>query len=263
MSAGDGYTHETLPGGWTVGRFGSLAAISGITHAVSTTQALDPDLIKNDRSAAAEALAHALGLQGVAVCHQVHGSRVLLPQKGGIAGEADALATDRPGLGVMAISADCPLVLVADRDGRAAGVAHASWRGTVKSVAGGLIETMHCRLGCEPQSLAACICPSAGPCCYEVGPDVLHAAIEGLGSEAERFFTPTGGGKFHLDLWAANVHQLLAAGVESDSIHCAGVCTICSGELYCSYRLRGSSAGRFAAVVGIGGDGQQPRRKET
>ncbi|MFP4053313.1 MAG: polyphenol oxidase family protein [Phycisphaerae bacterium] len=263
MPAGEGYAHGTLSGVGTVGRFDALASVPGMVHAVTTARSLDPDLVKNDRAAAARVLADGLGLCGVAVCHQVHGGRVVLPRQGGIAGEADALATDRPGLGVMAISADCPLVLVADRHGRAAGVAHASWRSTVKGITGRLIDTMRHDLGCDPGELIACICPSVGPCCYEVGQDVLHAAKDGLGGEGERFFTAKGGGKYYLDLWAANAWQLRSAGVQGDSIHCGGVCTICSGDLYCSYRRDGDAAGRFAAVIGLCGDEETSAGKET
>jgi len=49
----------------------------------------------------------------VAWVRQVHGGVVLRVDEAGLAGEADALVSDRPGLLLRGRSADCPLVLAA------------------------------------------------------------------------------------------------------------------------------------------------------
>jgi YfiH family protein len=198
-AAGDSrdlFTLATLANGWRVGLFAPLTRLAGLAHAVTTRHGLDARLARADRSAAAAQVAAALGLEGVAFCHQVHGATVLRVEAAGLAGEGDALLTDRPGLGVMGFSADCPLVLVADPAGPGVGVAHASWRSTVQRITALLVEAMAGELGAPPERLVACICPSAGPCCYEVGGEVVQAAVEALGLGAERFFrerTPDGG----------------------------------------------------------------------
>jgi len=237
-------------GDWQVGRFGALAGAGGLTHAVTTRQGPDGGLLKADPAAAAELLAQRLGLDAIAFCRQVHGTDVLAVSSGGAAGEGDGLVTDTPGLGVMALGADCPLILAADASGLAVGVAHASWRGTVASVATRLIETLAAEFGSRPSRVIACICPSAGPCCYEVGGEVLDAAVRGLGLGAERFFRARPGGKFLFDLWLANRDQLLRAGLPRRNVHTAGLCTICRNDLFPSHRREGPSAGRFAAVIG-------------
>jgi copper oxidase (laccase) domain-containing protein len=106
-------------------------------------------------------------------------------------------------------------------------------------------------LGCEASDLVACICPSAGPECYEVGDEVRAAALGGIGPHAAAFFRAGPRGRDHLDLWHANVDALTRAGLEPTSIHVAGVCTLCRNDLFPSHRREGEAAGRFAAVVGL------------
>ncbi|MHC4521620.1 MAG: laccase domain-containing protein, partial [Planctomycetota bacterium] len=106
-------------------------------------------------------------------------------------------------------------------------------------------------LGCEAADLVACICPSAGPECYEVGDEVRAAAVEAIGPHAEAFFHPGPSGRDHFDLWAVNVDALIRCGVPAESIHVAGVCTLCRNDLFPSHRREGQRAGRFAAVIGL------------
>ena len=202
------------------------------------------------------ALSQAARATEAAWVRQVHGGTVLQAPGPGCPGEADALWTDRPGLAVIGRSADCPLVLVAGfrDDGRpVAGFAHASWRSTVRGITAKLVDAMS-DLGNGTNRLQAVICPSAGPCCYEVGPEVRVQAIDLLGPEATRFFLARGD-RFHLDLWAANVAQLEASGLPPASIQVARTCTICtlppSPDTYPSYRRQGDQAGRFAGLAMI------------
>ena len=252
--AGEGdYALQTMPNGWRVGRFASLSAVEGLAHAVTTRQAMDVNLPAADRDAAARRVGEAMGLAGVAFCKQVHGAKVHRAESAGLAGEGDGLVTNAPDLGVMGFSADCPLVLVADAAGPAVGVAHASWRSTVQSVTARLIERLEGEFGCDPAGLIAAIAPSAGPCCYEVGPEVVEKAVRELGLMAEKYFRASGE-RFLFDLWGLNRAQLISAGVQAENIHIARVCTICGNDTYPSYRQEGDAAGRFVAVIGRRGE---------
>ena len=262
-----GFHFAQLANGWRVGRFAALEAIAGVTHAVTTKGALDVAVIRNDHAAAAARIAEALALEQTVFVEQVHGNLVLpvaAPSEddqraaGRYMGQADGLVTDRPGIGVLTRGADCPLILIADPVTRSVGSAHASWRGTVQHMASHLVKAMSeiaksQAIGiAESQAiegrLVACICPSAGPCCYEVGPEVVRTAVEKIGPHAEAFFVRRGGQVF-FDLWAANRDQLLRAGLVAHNIHVAGVCTMCRTDLFPSHRREGSAAGRYAAVI--------------
>lgn len=225
----------------------------GWRHGWSTTAGPDfrgdPD--SAEQAASVDTLVRAAGLQEGAWARQVHGGTVLEVTGSGFAGEADALWTDRPGLGVVGRGADCPLILVGGTraDGtRAWGFAHASWRSTVQGITAGLVLALN-RAGVDPGGMGAVICPSAGPCCYEVGHDVRQKAEESLGPGAAWFFTDRAG-RITFDLWAANTAQLTAAGVDEGRIFNVRHCTICGDGSFPSYRREGDRAGRFAAVIG-------------
>ncbi len=111
------------------------------------------------------------------------------------------------------------------------------------------LDTMN-HLGCDPGDLVACLCPSAGPECYEVGPEVQEAALEGIGPHAAAFFIP-GPAQLHFDLWSANVDALIRGGLNRENVHVAGLCTLCRNDLFPSHRREGPGAGRFVAAIGL------------
>jgi len=244
-----GFRLEPLANGWLAGRFAALEAL-GIPHLVTTRHGPSVDQIRQDTATAGQQIAHALDLNETAFLGQVHGGDVLTCREGGLAGSGDGLVTGTEALVLLGKSGDCPIVLIADMQRHAVGFAHASWRATVASIVPAVVERM-VDLGCRAADLVACICPSAGPECYEVGDEVRTAAVEEIGAHAEGFFRPGPNGKRHFDLWAANVDALTRSGVSPGSIHVAGICTLCRNDLFPSHRCEGEAAGRFAAVIGL------------
>jgi len=247
-----GFRLERLPNGWLVGRFAVLDAM-GLPHLVTTRQGPDVQELRRDPGVAGPEIARCLGLEDAAFLEQVHGGDVLACKQGGYVGHADGLVTAKKGLAVLGKSGDCPIVLIADRRGRAVGFAHASWKATVAGIVPATVRNM-VDLGCRPVDLVACICPSAGPCCYEVGEEVRQAALHGIGPHAEAFFhsrDARASGKCHFDLWQANADALIRAGLTGESIHISGVCTLCRNDLFPSHRKEGGAAGRFAGGIGL------------
>ena len=262
---------ERLPNGWQVGRFTALEDL-GVAHFVTTRRGPDVQQVRHDPATAGRQIARVLSLRDVAFLEQVHGGNVIVCEKGGCAGFADGLVTATKGLALFGKSADCPIILIADRRGHAIGFAHASWRATVAGITPAVVRRM-VALGCDPSDLVACICPSAGPCCYEVGEEVRAAALSGIGPHAMSFFrlakrprpargtsdTAVCSAQHHLDLWRANACAFARAGLPARSIHVAGICTICCNDFFPSYRREGDAAGRFAAVLGWASPAQGTR----
>jgi len=149
---------------------------------------------------------------------------------------------------VLALSADCPIVLVFDPEAGVLGLAHAGWRGTVAGITGNLVRTMVRDFGGQPGTMLAAISPSAGPCCYEVGQDVIDAAVHSLPDPGTFFQRRDGHAYF--DLWAANVAQLTGAGLVVDRIDLAARCTICDEACF-SYRRDGKSTGHAGLIAVI------------
>ncbi len=202
------------------------------------------------RSANWRRLAEAIRLDGgLAPQLQVHENDIVRVTDAGHFHDtppADASFTDRVGLALLAFSADCPLVGVY-APGVGVGVAHASWRCTAGLIVQRLVERMVGELGCDPRRMWACMGPSAGPCCYEVGPEVREAAADLPDRDA---CFPEVAGRLHFDLWTAGRQQLEAAGLPGEQIEIAGLCTMCHSDRFFSYRREGRGVGQFGLVIG-------------
>ncbi len=227
-----------------------------------------------------DSLCAELGLGWLCASRQVHGTAVqrvvalaetgiraegaCLPASVGSAGEAVAIdadghATALRGVGVMVLVADC-LPVVLGSEGGAVAALHAGWRGLAAGVLEEGVRALR-EVGGEGE-IAAVIGPGAGPCCYEVGPEV-HAAFgaslkvhAALGASPEAHAAPgasQGPARRHgrtLDLPGLARARLEAAGVAR--VEDVGVCTVCSTDLY-SHRREGLAAGRQAGIAWLEG----------
>lgn len=138
-----------------------------LADGVAFSEASDGDL-RSDPSARA-ALSGELGIpEDWAVVRQVHGDLVVRVDAAGSWGEADAMWTTASLLPLAVFTADCFGVVLAGSG--AVGVAHAGWRGAAGGVVAGLRRAME-EAGHVP--VAAAVGPGIGPCCFEVGPEVL------------------------------------------------------------------------------------------
>lgn len=244
----DNFELKVNDSGWLVGYFGALNALE-IPHIITTKHGVDTLQIRDCPERVLPTIGRFLGSEQVAHLTQVHGPVVLEATQPGLAGQADGLFTRCKGLVLAGKSADCPIVLVADRGRAVIGFAHASWRSTVAGVVPALIRRM-ISSGVRPDSLVAGIGPSIGPECYEVGAEVRQAALEHIGKHAARFFEP-GPAKDHFNLWRANRDALLRAGLLPQHIHIAGICTACHTDIFPCFRREKARAGRFVVAIGL------------
>jgi len=159
--------------------------------------------------------------------------------------EADAAVAAEAGLLLAIETADCLPVLLVDRRRCAVAVAHAGWRGTAAGVVRCAVEALRAT-GSRAEDLVAGLGPAIGSCCYEVGEELRTA----FGVGGADFFRPGRRGRPHLDLRAANVAQLTAAGV--GAIHSLDECTFCHARRHPSSRRDGHGAGRTVSFVGFG-----------
>jgi YfiH family protein len=161
----------------------------------------------------------------------------------------DCLVTREPGTLLLLKFADCVPVVIWDPVRQVVALVHAGWRGTVIKAPAAAVEAMAANFGSNPADLVAGIGPSIGPCCYEVGDEVVAAVDEAFGDSDVVIREP--GKKARLDLWEANAQTLRGTGISSNRIEVAGICTRCRNDLFFSHRAEGSPAGRFAVVAGI------------
>jgi polyphenol oxidase len=178
--------------------------------------------------------------------HQVHGNRVVTVQENRLTDSefrngCDGLVTDRPGLVLAVLVADCVPVLMSDPVAGVVGVAHAGRLGTALGVATQTIDAM-CALGAVPERIAVRLGPSICGMCYEVPEqlrDEVDAVVPGSAS-LSRQGTPS------LDLRAGLIAQLAQRGVTAKAV---GPCTAESSH-YFSYR-REATTGRFAGLTWV------------
>ncbi len=160
--------------------------------------------------------------------HQVHGANLAFhPGTGAEAMEVDGHVITEAGPIGLVYTADClPVALVGP-----AGIAmlHCGWRG----LAAGIVA----RGAAAVDATHAAIGPGIGPCCYEVGDDVLDA-FDGLGEGVVA-------GRM-LDLPEVARRLLERAGVED--VASAGLCTCCEEGLFFSHR-RDGGPGRQAGLA--------------
>lgn len=218
----------------------------------------EPARVEDNRRRFAEILG--IDPRQVVAASQVHGNRIARINAPLSSGEpppdVDGLVTNRPGVFLRLLYADCVPLLVADRRGRAVGVGHAGWRGTEAGVGQELVRTLAAEYDLAPTDLRAIVGPSIGPCCYSVGPEVV-AAFRARWDDADAYVHRTEDGAV-VDLWEANRRQLIASGLRDEDVLVAGACTRCQVEEFFSHRGQEGRAGRFGAIVGLAevGDGR-------
>jgi polyphenol oxidase len=176
----------------------------------------------------------------IPIALQVHGAELVShagPQQpspfahpGSDLPSADGHVVTTPDLAPLVFVADCLPVALAGPRGVA--MLHCGWRGLAAGIVAAGTEAVGAR--------AAAIGPGIGPCCYEVGEEVLES-FSGLGDGVAE-------GRM-LDLAEVARRLLREAGVER--IESAGLCTSCEAELFFSHRRDGGVTGRQAGLAWI------------
>lgn len=201
---------------------------------------------------------------------QVHGAAVARVRAGDApaavaAREADALCTDAPDVRLGIYVADCVPAVLADPRTGAFAAAHAGWRGTVAGVLPAAVRALGEAFGSRPEDLRVVMGPAIGPCCFEVGPEVV-AAFEALipGARAGEVVLPSPRGapdKANVDLKLANRILLEAAGVAPAAIDATPDCTHHDRARFFSFRRDGSATGQHVGFIGRPGlEGVASRR---
>ncbi|NLJ34390.1 MAG: peptidoglycan editing factor PgeF [Firmicutes bacterium] len=187
---------------------------------------------------------------GIAVVTEKHRGRGSYSHGDGLPG-TDALITNKKGLVLSTYFADCVPLLFLDPVRRVIGTAHAGWKGSIAAIGPKTLARMEGAYATEASHCLVGIGPSIGPCCYEVGKEVLDPLKEVFPTDWYLYVVPGGKGKFHLNLWELNRQQLLAAGVRDKNIFLSSLCTFCHRDTFFSYRAQGGNTGSLSAVIAL------------
>ena len=238
-----------------------LGGVSAMPNDALSLAGFNDDLAENILENRRRFLKLFPGDWALAGCWQVHGADVRVVANAAEAKPAenergdtiycDVIVSNAKGVLAGVKTADCVPILIGDPVTGGFAAIHAGWRGTLGTAAIVGVKRLVHEYGAKAEDLRVAIGASAGPCCYEVGTDVIDAFTNRF--SGANLFTTTRPGHAKIDLLQANRDQLMSSGVLPDRIHIAPLCTMCRTDLFFSYRKEKSlhgKVGRLMAVVG-------------
>jgi len=211
----------------------------------------DREAVGENRRRAVEAV---LPNAALATLYQVHSADVVTvaaPFDDDQRPHADALVTNRPGMLLGVLAADCVPVLFADRQAGVIGAAHSGWKGAIAGVTDSTIAAMEA-LGAERERIVAAIGPCIGRASYEVDDGFLRR-FEDADPANERFFSAGRPGHHQFDIEAYVAARLAGAGI--GRAECLGLDTYADPDRFFSFRRsthRGEADyGRQISLIGL------------
>lgn len=167
-------------------------------------------VLQNRRRVAAHMKVTPDALMGV---YQVHSAHCIVAHAAGQPRlEADALVTEKPGLALTILTADCAPVLFADAEAKVIGACHAGWKGALGGVVEATVAAMR-KLGADPKRITAAIGPCIAQASYEVGADFMEPFLAEHPGSAVCFAPGVSPDKRQFDLPAYVLSRLQRAGV--------------------------------------------------
>ncbi|MBK6708184.1 MAG: peptidoglycan editing factor PgeF [Sphingomonadales bacterium] len=248
--------HSRLLGAIPHGFLGRRGGISEGIHAglnVGLGSDDDREAVLENRRRAANAV---LPNTELVTVHQIHSPDVV-PVAEAVAldarPKADAMVTNRPGLLLGILTADCVPVLFADSEAGVIGAAHAGWKGAISGVTDNTLAAME-KLGAKRSRIACAIGPCIAQKSYEVDDGFYRRFVEEA-DENERFFGSGKPGHWQFDIEGYVAARLATAGVTK--VECLGEDTYSQPDRFFSYRRSCHRAepgyGREISLIGLRG----------
>jgi polyphenol oxidase len=211
----------------------------------------DPAIIAENRRLAAEAVLPGGMLLTPYQIHSADCVTVLAPWEESLRPHADALVTNRPGLALGILTADCAPILLADREAGVIGAAHAGWKGAIAGVTDSTLLAME-GIGARRERIVAAVGPCIARASYEVDAG-FQRRFEQDDPENERFFAAGREGHAQFDLEAYVAHRLASAGVRT--IETMGLDTYADADRFYSFRRATHHSepgyGRQISIIGL------------
>lgn len=235
-------------GGVSTGIYGSLNCGLGSGDSLAN--------VRHNRAAVAMAMGVSPG--NLVTAHQIHSAECIVvdrPFDEAVRPQVDAMVTDRPGLALGILTADCgPVLFYGEKQDGAPviGAAHAGWGGAFKGVLESTVKTMTAK-GAISDTIRASIGPCIGRASYEVGQDFIDRFTAADPANDHFFRESRNAGHAMFDLPGYIAARLAGAGVRQVSL--TDIDTYVNEGAYFSYRRtthRGETDyGRQVSVIAI------------
>ena len=180
----------------------------------------------------------------LAIPKQVHGDTVHRAERPGEYQNCDGLITNNLGVFLSVKVADCLPIFFFDPSSNSIAAVHAGWRGSAQKIVQRAVALMVAEFSTRPETMLVYIGPSSRVCCYEVGEEVASKFHQ-------QFLSRKADTRPHLDMHSFTVSLLREMGVKDSHIEVSPYCTICTPELFHSYRRDGARSGRMMGTIGI------------
>lgn len=193
----------------------------------------NPDHVTENRRRAADAL-H-VDPACLITPYQIHSADVVTveaPWDRAGAPKADGMVTDRPGIALGILTADCAPVLFADGVAGVIGACHAGWRGALTGITGETLTAME-NLGARHDRIAAVIGPCIAQASYQVGPEFQAEFVSTDPANAVHFL-PDEDGRHRFDLAGYLLDRLKDDGIAD--AHWVGLDNCAEDDRLFSYR---------------------------
>lgn len=236
-------------------RHGFSSRIGGVSTGCHSSLNLsltrgDKELVKENYARFAKAVG--IDKSIMTACRYEHGSSVVTAGAAeagaGITRENDlpfcdgVIVKDRSAA-ALTLHADCTPLFFADKKGRAAGAAHAGWKGTYQAIAAKMADALEV----PPQDILVGIGPSIRKCCFEVKDDVSSLFVEKYGESVLEIRNE----KQYIDLIKVTLMQLDAKGIPPENVTLSEMCTFCESGLFYSHRRDKGKTGAMASVIAL------------
>jgi len=211
-----------------------------------------PQAVAENRRRALHALctADAAALVTAYQCHSAVAVEVTEPWTQDNAPRADAMVTNRPGIALGILTADCAPVLLLDAEAGVVAAAHAGWRGALTGIVESAVSLME-RIGAKRHRIGAAVGPCIGQANYEVGAEFRQAFLDADASFAAFFNAGRDDAHWQFDLPAFVCWRLAEAGIGDPFV--VPRCTYDSSADFFSYRRtthrRESDYGRQLSAI--------------
>ena len=158
---------------------------------------------------------------------------------------SNALITDKKGIPMVTLFADCVPLFFLDKKLGVAALAHSGWKGTVKRIGQKTIEKMKRDYGSRAEDILTAIGPSIQECHFEVGDEVAEIFIKEFGEDTAVKY----GEKYHVNMQKAIEKQFIESGILKENIDNCGICTYCNSDLLFSHRKTNGKRGNLGAFI--------------
>jgi YfiH family protein len=241
-----------LPHGF-LGRRGGVSrgAIAGLNIGHGAED--DSEAVAENRRRAVEAVLPGAELATVYQVHSADVVEVHEPWAHDDRPRADAMVSNRPGLVLGIVTADCAPVLLADREAGVIGAAHAGWRGAFGGVLENTVASME-RLGARRERIVAAIGPTIAQSSYEVD-SAFHDRLVDHDAANIDLLEPGAANHYQFDLPAYVERRLRYYGAGIETVEKLGLDTYADEDRFFSYRRathRGEPTyGRQFSLIGL------------